>query len=73
MGKPKRDDARPTFKVDPTRISRADGRTGSLRIRVSVEEAATLKQAARILGVTVSEYIRALHEQALESLTKRGK
>ena len=71
MAKRKRE--RAALGVDPARLSRRrPAREKSLRIRVSQAEHDEMMETAKAHGLTVSEYIRQLHQQATAALRRRG-
>jgi len=59
--------------VDPARLrQRRPAREKSLRIRVSQTEHDEMVSTAEAYGLTVSDYIRQLHQQATASLRQEG-
>ena len=59
--------------IDPARLrQRQPAREKSLRIRVSQTEHDEMVSTAEAYGLTVSEYIRQLHQQATASLRQKG-
>ena len=70
MAKTRRKD--PKLGVDPNRLGgRRSAMEKSLRIRVSREEHDEMADVAAAHGLTVSEYIRQLHHQAVAALKER--
>ena len=57
--------------IDPTAIKPPDFKTAGVRLRLTPEEAAQMKEAADILGTSLSDYLRQLHAQAWAALKGR--
>lgn len=59
--------------IDPAKLrQQRQAREKSLRIRVSQTEHDEMVSTAEAYGLTVSEYIRQLHQQAIASLRQKG-
>jgi len=57
--------------IDLTAIKPPDFKTAAVRLRLTPEEAAQMKQAATLLGTSLSDYIRQMHAQAWAALKGR--
>lgn len=56
--------------VDPARMKTAFTKGERLDLRVSASEKAEIRQAAAVLGLSVSEYLTELHRQAWPKVSK---
>lgn len=60
---------KPDFKVDARKIRpEEEEKTAMVVFRVSRQEQRQMMEMAKRLGVSLSEYLRQLHRQAVESL-----
>ena len=61
----------PDLGLDPGAIAAKDYRTRQLNIRVSPSDLKSIRAVAKRLGVSVADYLLALHHQAVEALSRR--
>ena len=57
--------------IDPKAIKPTDFKSALIQLRARPEEAAQMKEAAALLGTSLSDYVRQLHAQAWAALKGR--
>ena len=73
MAQRRTEPARAVPKVDAGKVTPAPGPKASyIQLRVTPAERDEMHATAQRLGLGVSEYLRQLHRQAVESLERKG-
>ena len=66
--KPKRRVGLSSVSVDLERLQRPERRTAQINLRLTPTELTSIRETAKFMKLSVSDYIVGLHQQALEAI-----